>query len=253
MAFIKKQGYWVSENGWPMCDTNELDYGAIPDVGMKLGVRIGEPNAILKALICRLHREVEPAIVSQIGCYTATNSMRNSNHNSATAIDFNWGKHPWKVRGTWGALKQKVDRIVADFRGVVEWGGYWSDSYVDEMHFEMHFAPGHQGTIDLARELWSDGLWDIWKPGVRPPSTPAPPTTVYFLLTIGSTGDTVRKLQAQMKEVFRSYAGHLEVDGIYGPRTAAAVAEFQRRTGIGVDGDVGPITRTTLKKYGVIL
>jgi len=258
MAFVRKQGYWVSENGWPMVDTRELDYSAIPGTNFKLGVRIGEPNAILKALIYRLHVEVEPMITSQIGCYTDTNSMPNSNHNSATAIDYNWNLHPWKKRGTWGSKKAKVEKIISDFRGCVEWGGHWSDAYVDEMHFELHFAPGHQGTINLARELWSEGLWGIYKPG-GPSLPPAPPVISNpstFLLKEGSTGEKVRTLQRGLNLVFPRYRDTpLAVDGIYGPRTASAVREFQTRDGRcgPVDGIVGEVTRGRLKIYGIVL
>lgn len=258
MGFVWKQGHDRSENGWPMVNTAELDYGPIPGSGFKLGVRKGEPNAILKALAVRLHREVEPMITTQIGCYTESNSMSNSNHNSATAIDWNWNKHPWHARNTFGSNKAKVDRIVADFRGVVEWGGYWSASYLDEMHFEMHYGPGHQGTIDLARELWSDGLWNIFKPGADPvPTIPLPPTSSAFLLTFGSTGPIVVSLQKQMNVIFRTYkAMPLLEDGIYGPGTSGAVAEFQRRAtefNLTVDGDVGPLTKAALAKFGVKL
>lgn len=257
MIGIWKQGYQRSENGWPMIDSAELDYGAIPGTNFKLGVRIGEPNAILKALIVRLHREVEPMIVTQIGCYTGTNTMPNSNHNSGTAIDYNWNKHAWKVRGTWGSRKPLVDKIVADFRGTVEWGGYWGDGWVDEMHFEMHFGPGHPGTIQLAKELWSEGLWGIFKPGAPPTNnpTPVPPTNDTFLLTIGSTGPLVVALQKGMNKVFPRYrATPLAEDGIYGPMTSAAVAEFQSRASefnLDVDGDVGPLTRKALAAFGV--
>jgi peptidoglycan hydrolase-like protein with peptidoglycan-binding domain len=58
-----------------------------------------------------------------------------------------------------------------------------------------------------------------------------------------------------MNKVFPRYrATPLVVDGIYGPATSAAVAEFQSRTGVlAVDGDVGPKTRAELKKYGVVV
>ncbi len=37
-----------------------------------------------------------------------------------------------------------------------------------------------------------------------------------------------------------------EADGVYGPKTAAAVTAFQRQAGIGADGMVGPVTRGKL-------
>lgn len=249
MAFIQKQGYWKSENGWRMCDAAELDYTAVPGTNFKLGVRKGSPNIILKSLIWRLNR-IEPMITTQIGCYTDTNSMKNSNHNSATAIDYNWNKHPYQQWGTWGNLRSFVDKVVADFRGVVEFGGDWT-SPRDEMHFELHFAEGHKGTEDLANELRA-GLWGIWAPGGSPSDPPANIPDGY--LQIGSSGGQVLALQRGMNKVFKNYkAMPLDEDGIFGPATASAVSEFQSRSLIGVDGIVGPETKAKLATYGIVL
>ena len=231
-----------------MCDTSELDYGPIPGTDFKLGVRKGAPNVILKAAIARLHREVEPMITSQIGCYTDSNRMSNSNHNSATAFDYNWGLHPFRKWGTWGANRPKVDKIVADFRGVLEFGGNWT-SPRDEMHFELHFGEGHAGTEALATDL-RNGLWGIWGEGDPPALGVGNPD----YLEIGDQGAEVGRLQGWLNFVFpRYHATPLEVDDIFGPMTEAAVREFQSRAGIGVDGIVGPITRANLTKHGVDL
>ena len=248
MAHVQKQGYWYSENGWPMIDNGTLDFSPIPEIGWKLGVHIGVPNTLLKALIVRLDREVEKMDRNQTGCFTVTNSMAASNHNSGTAIDYNWNKHQFHKWGTWGANRAKVDKILNDFRGTIEFGGNWT-SPRDEMHFELAFGPSHKGALDLANELYIDGLWGIFKPGQ--PATPGPivvpPNTDNGDLSLGSSGEKVRILQAGMKTIFRSYAGQLVVDGQFGPFTEAAVREFQRRNGgLSVDGVVGAKTRQAL-------
>jgi peptidoglycan hydrolase-like protein with peptidoglycan-binding domain len=255
---IWKQGYQRSENGWPMVDTAELDYGKVPGTNFALGVRKGVPNTLLKALIVRLN-QVEPMIVTQIGCYTESNSMSNSNHNSATAIDYNWNKHQWHAEGTWGAKKPQVDRIIADFRGTIEWGGYWGKAWLDEMHFEIHDGPVSAAAQKLNDELMA-GLWGIFKPGAPPVvgTTPIPagPSTEFWL-GIGSANALVLKLQHGMNLVFRTYrAMPLEEDGIYGPNTSAAVAEFQRRATefkLTIDGEVGPKTKAALAAFGIKL
>ncbi len=58
----------------------------------------------------------------------------------------------------------------------------------------------------------------------------------------GSRGDAVRELQ----QALNARGARLEVDGDFGPRTEAAVRDFQRRTGAAVDGVVGPQTLSKL-------
>lgn len=77
----------------------------------------------------------------------------------------------------------------------------------------------------------------------------APAASPYFtgLLYIGSTGPQVAELQRRLKAAYAAYAGHLAVDGDFGPLTDAAVREFQRRSKLVVDGVVGPQTAAALK------
>lgn len=251
MAFIRKQGYLVSENGWRMCDTAELDFSAVPVIGWKVGVRKGAPNLLLKALMVRLHREVEPIDTRQCGVFTGTNSMPNSNHNSGTALDYNWLKHPFHAWGTWGANRAKVDKIITDFRGTIEFGGNWT-SPRDEMHFELHYGEGHAGTEALARDL-AGGLWGIFGAGTAPTPGPELPGSDSYL-QLGDSGQEVLDLQRGLNLVFPKYrTTPVAEDGDFGPLTEAAVKEFQDRADLDVDGVVGPLTRAALKKYGLDL
>ncbi len=59
----------------------------------------------------------------------------------------------------------------------------------------------------------------------------------------GARGDAVKALQRQLVE--RGY--QLDVDGIFGPVTKAAVEDFQRTHRLEADGIVGPRTRAALK------
>jgi peptidoglycan hydrolase-like protein with peptidoglycan-binding domain len=60
----------------------------------------------------------------------------------------------------------------------------------------------------------------------------------------GSRGEAVRGVQEEFQ--FRNLSGDpsqgLQIDGIFGPQTDAAVRGFQQAVGIAVDGIVGPVT-----------
>jgi peptidoglycan hydrolase-like protein with peptidoglycan-binding domain len=58
----------------------------------------------------------------------------------------------------------------------------------------------------------------------------------------GSSGEAVRGVQEEFRFRAGDPAHALQVDGIFGPRTDAAVRGFQEALGIVVDGVVGPIT-----------
>lgn len=63
-------------------------------------------------------------------------------------------------------------------------------------------------------------------------------------LTIGSRGESVRTIQSQLNRISDNYPAilKLSVDGVYGPKTAAAVREFQRVFTLPVTGIVDRAT-----------
>lgn len=67
------------------------------------------------------------------------------------------------------------------------------------------------------------------------------------VLKNGSKGQKVKEVQTRLKN-WGYYTG--SVDGIYGPKTVAAVKYFQRKNGLTADGIVGP---ATAKKIGISL
>jgi peptidoglycan hydrolase-like protein with peptidoglycan-binding domain len=56
----------------------------------------------------------------------------------------------------------------------------------------------------------------------------------------GSTGDDVRRLQRIL--VMTKGLDYTEIDGVFGPKTLAAVKDFQSSSGLTADGIVGPNT-----------
>lgn len=89
---------------------------------------------------------------------------------------------------------------------------------------------------------------------------PAKPSTS-TVLKKGSKDARVGKLQAGLNRVFPSYKNAvkvgkgklLKVDNDFGAATDAWVKEFQRRTGLKVDGIVGAATIAKLASFGIIL
>lgn len=60
-------------------------------------------------------------------------------------------------------------------------------------------------------------------------------------------GGGVWRVQNRLKSAYRAYAGHLDLDGVFGDQTGDAVGEFQRRSGLDDDEVVGPVTWAALR------
>ncbi len=69
------------------------------------------------------------------------------------------------------------------------------------------------------------------------------------LLHTGSRGAAVRIWQFDIDRITGKVPGvsHIAVDGVFGPKTAAATRAFQRYAHIRVDGIVGPQTRAAMQ------
>jgi len=72
------------------------------------------------------------------------------------------------------------------------------------------------------------------------------------MLRSGSTGQQVKDLQKVLNFVLPSNPP-LVVDGIFGPKTYAAVTAFQRQNNLSPDGIVGPLTSSGLVKRVLFL
>lgn len=102
--------------------------------------------------------------------------------------------------------------------------------------------------------------FEVWPGGRLSGGTavnPAPWTTGsissdFPILSLGSTGPAVTKLQNFMTRVFPSYNTYTPGTA-YGVQTEAGIKEFQRRTGLAVTGVVESTTLAMLKKYGFVV
>ena len=71
------------------------------------------------------------------------------------------------------------------------------------------------------------------------------------ILTIGSTGPDVSQVQGLLNRRPPTLFPPLKTDGVFGPKTAARVKEFQRNNGLKIDGLVGPKTLGQLRGASV--
>lgn len=166
-----------------------------------------------------------------------------------------------RVHGSWERIR---DRTIDRHGTPGELGeNDWVRRYVEE---RRHWLATHSNEL-LHRTVYrmdSFGLlidganWELDLPlqvrGVRidehvlatrpvPVSAEDGETRLLLLRAPYLEGDDVRAVQEALVE-----AGfEVDVDGIYGPRTAAAVERFQERAGVKADGIVGPVTRSHLE------
>lgn len=227
-----------SQNGFPASgDRNAIGVRTFqvpgrPDVRVPL-------RADIAPLILEFMRwwnvTIEPLVVP--GCwghaYRPIRGARTlSNHASGTAGDINAPKHALGAVGTVPGSKRAAISAKAAALGL-RWGGDYTGRK-DEMHVEVNVSLAK--ALELVRRLQSPQAPHVSPPpqAVRPSGRPT--------IQQGSKGQHVRDLQAHLKAVYPAYAGHLVVDGDFGPRTKAAVMEFQRRSGLVADGIVGPLT-----------
>lgn len=81
-----------------------------------------------------------------------------------------------------------------------------------------------------------------------PSPIPAPkPSINNNVLSIGDTGEDVRKLQEQLVKLGYN-VGSKGPDGDFGSKTYAAVIDFQRKYNLEDDGIVGPLTENAIKE-----
>jgi len=165
-------------------------------------------------------------------------------HNYGLAVDvvpIVNGQPKWDVpESTW----QKIG--AAGKKQGLEWGGDWT-SFKDRPHFQM---TGGKSVSTLLSEYRANGgnLPQIWAgvntkyPNIGPNTPTAPTTPTSNNLRLGSRGEAVKQLQRDLTGL----GYKLNADGVFGPKTDAAVKRFQRDKNLTADGIVGPKTRAAI-------
>ena len=140
-----------SENGWEVIEKQndpKLTVIKIPTTTIPLRLR-KECAPLLAYVAYRVHTEVtdlkqnnKPGFQDEGGWNyrKIDNSIKFSNHASGTAIDLNWQKYPMFKKKMRISEMQAAQAIAEELKEVIRWGGNYSLSRVDQMHWEI--APG---------------------------------------------------------------------------------------------------------------
>lgn len=124
--------------------------------------------------------------------------------------------------------------------------GYASKGYYN--YYDTTEANGYKW-YKIADGQWiaSKDEWTTVYPAKPRPSDFFPPKG-YF--SEGDSSPNVGKIASFMRRCFPAYTSEKALGNYYGPYIKASIKEFQRRTGLEADGNVGPITLAKLKQYG---
>jgi hypothetical protein len=217
-------------NGFSYGDLSTTGVFRIPHTNRSVRVR-KEIAPLLLGFARDFHLLVEPLdtgvlddwgyAVRPIRGTTATPSW----HGAGIALDVNATRHPMGVAGTFNARQAATIRALAEKYGL-RWGGDWKIR-PDEMHVEV--ALKRADALALVKRLQTPAA-------VKPKPLPMPRPAK---LTMWANNSDVALLQKHLAALGFNPG---PVDGVYGPKTAAAVKRFQQQAGVLVDGIVGPIT-----------
>lgn len=172
MSFRTAYGNAWSENGWRMCNVDECANEPFPGTGVRIPLRSGPPDVILKAFGSLFNARIEGLDQSQCGGWTPTNDVPTSNHLAGTGMDLNWRRHPFHVSGTFGPKLGALRALLNQFEGTVWWGGDWENP-IDEMHFQLGYPEGDRRNAEFAARLLN-GYLGVYAPA-DPNDFPLPP------------------------------------------------------------------------------
>ncbi|MET0741676.1 MAG: peptidoglycan-binding protein [Candidatus Nanopelagicales bacterium] len=194
----------------------------VPGTGTKLAVR-ADIAPLLIGAAAEFHATVE-ALVEPGNWGYAFRAVRGSSkpsfHSAGIAIDLNAPKHPLGNRNTFNPSQMAQCRAIASKYGL-RWGGDYKNR-ADEMHFEV-ILPADQARARVA-QLGGGG-----------------PVT-----SGGGARPTIRRGDRSEHSRFLQQKLGLSADGIFGPKTEAAVKAFQASRGLVADGIVGRKTWAAL-------
>ena len=140
-------------------------------------------------------------------------------------------------RGDTGPAVEEIRSILVGL-DLLENGGAEFDTATETAvrAFQQSRGLGVDGLV--GPETWAALDGARWKLGAR---------NLFHSVPTSLVGEDVRTLQERLLEMGFDTG---RADGIYGPRTARAVAQFQREVGLTPDGSCGPHTMKALRRLG---
>lgn len=209
----------ASQNGYS-CDPGLIAKYTVLGAGVKLNLRKGDTSVLLLHLAAWFHRNISPLKQAQCGGYNDRNirgsSKTKSNHASGTAEDLNWTEFPQHSRRMTAAQRAKVHEHLKYYEGAIRWGGDYSDP--DEQHFEINASPGKVTAV--ANKIRRDA---------QPVKTVEKQVMTVAVPNIGE-GDDDARLSGYNAIVRIQHIVNATPDGVWGPKTTAAIAAMTRRT-----------------------
>lgn len=234
---------------WPNCPSGSAMGTAVSKSGDKAQVR-----KELVPLVTELMNRTEESgytirMSGGFDCRPIRGSTTTpSNHSKGRAVDINWDVNPM-------ASTFKSDIPPSVVKMWEEAGFYWGGRYSsrpDTMHFEYVLPPSAvDGKLAALRgQKPQPTTAPTSKPTSRPTSKPADCdlATATPTLRRANAADRTAVKEVQCRLAAKGYAEVGAADGVFGPKTDAAVRRFQRDNKLVADGIVGPKTWAALNR-----
>lgn len=139
-----------SEDGWRPATVgpDALEWITVPGTDVQLQVMKGWPSVIMRAYAADYNAYVEPLRDTDSASWTPMNSVATSNHLNGTAMDLNWGSHPFQVSYA-GYTPEKITtmrELLKFYEGTMFWAQDWDDPK-DPMHHQLGYNTWNQAWV----------------------------------------------------------------------------------------------------------
>lgn len=208
----------TSQNGYSI-DAGLVASYTVPTTSVKLNLRKGDCSVLLLHFATWWHHNISPLKQAQCGGYNnrvIKGSKTKSNHASATAEDLNWSEFPQGARRTTDAQRTKIRAQLKYYEGALRWGGDYSTT-LDEMHTEINASPAVVKRV-------ADKIRNDSKPARQPVNQ-----TFTVVIPQLREGDDDSKLAGYNLIARIQKLTGAEADGVWGPKTTAAIAKWMNQ------------------------